>query len=538
MLRRTGILALDEEEWDLVLDVNLKGTYLCTRAVLPAMKAAGWGRVVNISSQRRPQREHPGRPALHDGEGRGAGIHARRRQGDGALRHHAQRGLPRSRQDRDGQRGHHRRAGPRDYADSFPIGRLAEPEEVAELVAFLASDRAAYITGASLDINGGRPDALDATEADMSGNVYARIGARPVINAGGNTTTWGGSTPSAEVMRAMDEAGLSFVEMEELLATSGKPHRRPARGRGGVPDRWLLRGARAQRGGRALTGNDPDKMDQLPDTTGMKDEIILQQCQRYGYDRAYTTAGGKLVLAGDDDGCTLDELDAAIGPNTAAIAYLVQSDPDESVVSLEDAVDLARSRGVLSIIDAGRADLPAGLHAPQRAVGRPGLLRRQVHGRSTLDRVRLRQQGPDRRGHGPRLHRPAPPRPRHEDGTGRRSSGLTVAVEAWINADHEQRMVDYGAKFSVIEDALKGASRVKETKVVTVSNYYSLLLGVVLDTEKLGKNAGQVTDELLEGSPRIRLTAPTEDDTLLVNAHTLLDGEERDIADRLRDLLA
>ena len=41
------------------------------------------------------------------------------------------------------------------YAKSFPIARLGEPAEVAELVAFLASDRAAYITGASLDINGG-----------------------------------------------------------------------------------------------------------------------------------------------------------------------------------------------------------------------------------------------------------------------------------------------------------------------------------------------------------------------------------------------
>ena len=41
------------------------------------------------------------------------------------------------------------------YAAGFPIARLGEPREVAELVAFLASDRAAYITGASLDINGG-----------------------------------------------------------------------------------------------------------------------------------------------------------------------------------------------------------------------------------------------------------------------------------------------------------------------------------------------------------------------------------------------
>ena len=41
------------------------------------------------------------------------------------------------------------------YSDSFPIKRLGNPEEVAELVMFLASDKAAYITGASMDINGG-----------------------------------------------------------------------------------------------------------------------------------------------------------------------------------------------------------------------------------------------------------------------------------------------------------------------------------------------------------------------------------------------
>ena len=43
----------------------------------------------------------------------------------------------------------------RAYAEGFPIPRLGRPEEVADLVAFLATDRAAYITGASLDINGG-----------------------------------------------------------------------------------------------------------------------------------------------------------------------------------------------------------------------------------------------------------------------------------------------------------------------------------------------------------------------------------------------
>ena len=107
VLRRTGILALDEDEWDLVLDVNLKGTYLCTRAVLPAMKAAGWGRVVNISSSAGRSVSTLGGP--HYTTAKAAVLGFTRAV---ALRNHAQRGLPRSREDRDGQRGHHRRAGP------------------------------------------------------------------------------------------------------------------------------------------------------------------------------------------------------------------------------------------------------------------------------------------------------------------------------------------------------------------------------------------------------------------------------------------
>ncbi len=61
-------------------------------------------------------------------------------------------------------------------------------------------------------------------------NVYARLGARPVINAAGNTTVWGGSTPSPVVMQAMQEAGQSFVAMEELLEDLRSSDRRPPGG--------------------------------------------------------------------------------------------------------------------------------------------------------------------------------------------------------------------------------------------------------------------------------------------------------------------
>ena len=64
-----------------------------------------------------------------------------------------------------------------------------------------------------------------------------------------------------------------------------------------------------------------------------------------------------------------------------------------------------------------------------------------------------------------------------------------------------------------------------------------MLLDVALDTERLGKSAQDVTDDLLVGTPRIRLVAPTSDDTLVVNAHTLNKGEAEVIGERMRELL-
>jgi len=114
--------------------------------------------------------------------------------------------------------------------------------------------------------------------------------------------------------------------------------------------------------------------------------------------------------------------------------------------------------------------------------------------------------------------------------------GLVTALEAWLDTDHEERLMRYGVRFSAIERAVQGVSGVKGTKVVPNNSYYGLLLHVVLDTGELGKTASDVLDELLDGTPRIRLDAEG-DDTLTVNVHTLNEGEEHVIADRLRDTL-
>jgi NAD(P)-dependent dehydrogenase (short-subunit alcohol dehydrogenase family) len=154
ILRPTAVIDIEEDEWDLVVSVNLRGTYLCSRAALPSMRDAGWGRIVNFSSTAGKNVSTVG--GAHYTAAK-AGIlgftrHlAKEEAGYGITVNSVCPGLI----DTEMVRATIDPDLTKQYAASFPIPRLGEPEEVAELVAFLASDRAAYITGASLDINGG-----------------------------------------------------------------------------------------------------------------------------------------------------------------------------------------------------------------------------------------------------------------------------------------------------------------------------------------------------------------------------------------------
>jgi NAD(P)-dependent dehydrogenase (short-subunit alcohol dehydrogenase family) len=154
VLRSTAVEAISPEEWDLVLDVNLKGAFLCAQAVLGTMVSRGGGRIVNMASM-------AGRATSTLG---GAHYTAAKAGLLGLSRHLAREWAPHRitvnavcpgivdtpmvRHAVDAERMARVLA-------SIPFGRLAEPSEIAGLVSFLASDEAAYITGASVDIHGG-----------------------------------------------------------------------------------------------------------------------------------------------------------------------------------------------------------------------------------------------------------------------------------------------------------------------------------------------------------------------------------------------
>ncbi|MGA1199498.1 MAG: SDR family oxidoreductase, partial [Candidatus Latescibacterota bacterium] len=154
ILYPTKVIDIPEDERDRVIDVNLKGTFLCSQAVLPTLQKNNWGRIVNFSSTAGKNISTVG----------GAHYTAAKAGILGFTRHLAKEvathnitvnavcpGLI----DTDMVRNTIAPDRQQAYANSFPISRLGKPEEVADLVAFLCSDKAAYITGASLDINGG-----------------------------------------------------------------------------------------------------------------------------------------------------------------------------------------------------------------------------------------------------------------------------------------------------------------------------------------------------------------------------------------------
>ncbi|MCF7809407.1 SDR family oxidoreductase [bacterium] len=153
IVRTSRIENIDYDEWKLVLDVNLNGVFLCTKAVLGIMNAQQFGRIVNISSS-------AGRSVSTLG---GAHYTTSKAGVLGFTRAVAKEVAPFGITvnaicpgliDTEMVHQHCSPEQTQAYLNSFPIPRLGTPEEVAQLVCFLVSE-AAYITGASIDINGG-----------------------------------------------------------------------------------------------------------------------------------------------------------------------------------------------------------------------------------------------------------------------------------------------------------------------------------------------------------------------------------------------
>ncbi len=368
--------------------------------------------------------------------------------------------------------------------------------------------------------------------------VYEELGVKRIINAAGNLTMLGGSILAPQVRAAMEAANESFVEMEELLDKSGKAIADLL----GVEAALVTSGcfaALVQGAAGIMTGKDPEKIARLPDTTGMKDEFLIQKRMRYHYDRCASVPGSRLIEVGDEQGTTAGQLEAAIGTSTAGILYLARAEGAEGTLTLSEVVSIARDRGVAVLVDAA-----AEIYPPERmmklarsadlvgfggkyfgSLNSAGLLcgRRDLVEAAALNGfIAYEVEDSHCLGRGYKVDR-------------QEVIATFVALREWLTMDHEERFRIQEERLQVISDGLADLPHVKTERVGEGRSAW-MGLRVILDEAALGKTATSVEQALRAGDPCIWMRA--HGDGLFVAVSPLRNGEERVIVERLQELLS
>ena len=151
-----GFEDIGEEDWDQVIDVNLKGVFLCCRAVLPYMKTVGWGRIINLGSLAGRSTSAGTSPVHYASAKAGVSMLTQYLAKDvgqyGITANTIAPGTTMTERVTNLLTPEKKEM----FTKASPLGRLAQPEEISDVITFLASDESRYITGATIDVNGGR----------------------------------------------------------------------------------------------------------------------------------------------------------------------------------------------------------------------------------------------------------------------------------------------------------------------------------------------------------------------------------------------
>ena len=147
---------IEEDDWDRVIALNLKSVYLCCHAVLPYMKQTRWGRIVNLGSLAGRSTSAGTSPAHYASAKAAVAMMTQYIAKDVAAHGITANTIAPGTTNTDRVRNLLTPEKEQAFVRMTPVGYLAEPTDIANVIAFMASDEARYITGATIDVNGGR----------------------------------------------------------------------------------------------------------------------------------------------------------------------------------------------------------------------------------------------------------------------------------------------------------------------------------------------------------------------------------------------
>ncbi len=378
------------------------------------------------------------------------------------------------------------------------------------------------------------------TTADW-GDIYKELGAKPVINATGSVTMLGGSTPIPEVREAMAQADGAYIPLMELQEAAGDAIARMVN----VPAAYITSGAGSAlmlATAAAMAGDDDDRIQQLPDTAGMKNEVLIQTRQRYWYDRCLELAGAKLVMFGSEERTTPEDLEQAIGPNTAAVHYYaVEQEYDPNALSLEQTIEIAHAHDVLVTVDAAGQIYPlenfgkyVRMGADFQCIAAKYMGSPQSTGLALGSEEMIRKIG---------LQAFASYEGRRVRGVGRPQKvdrqemiGAVAAVRHWMTMNHEDRLADSERRTRAILGAVAGIPGLRAELIDNVIGHQPYGLKLWVDPAVAGFDIYDLRDRLKDGDPPVWTRVRDEDDFIAIHMFGLNPGEEITVGNRIAAL--
>ncbi len=371
--------------------------------------------------------------------------------------------------------------------------------------------------------------AAPATAAVQKRNLLGELGVRPFINAAGTYTTHSGSLMRPETIEAINYSSQYFVEVDELHDAVGK---RIASLVGSEAAMVTSGAASALTLGTAatITGTDRQKIDRIPDLTGMKNEVIIQKSHRWDYDHGIRNAGVKMVEV-----TSRAELENAVNEKTAMMFFLNYANGKGEIKDAEFA-QLGKKHGIPTFNDCAADVHPVeniskwtkmgfdlvcfsggkGLMGPQSS----GLLL----GRADLIAAARANNSPHSAtiGRGMKVNK-------------EEMLGILVALESFLQRDHAAEWNEWEQRANLIIASVTSVPGVKaEMYLPEVFNRWPHIR-VTWDEAALGVKRADLIHKMRAGEPSILVWSA--DNALDLGVITLKPGEEKIVARRLKQEL-